>query len=126
VAGLIPGAAGHTLYAGAKSLMIKFSQSLHLEGAPCGVHVSALCPGFTYTEFHDVNGSRAQITAATPRWAWLQADAVVEAGWRAVEANKAICIPGLPYKVICAAAKLVPDSLALAVMRAQGARFRKT
>lgn len=125
VAGLIPGAAGHTLYAGAKSLMIKFSQSLHLEGAPHGVHVSALCPGFTYTEFHDVNGSRAQITAATPRWAWLQADAVAEAGWRAVEANRAICIPGLPYKVICAAAKLVPDSLALAVMRAQGPKFRQ-
>ena len=125
VAGLIPGAAGHTLYAGAKSLMIKFSQSLHLEGAPYGVHVSALCPGFTYTEFHDVNGTRAQITAATPRWAWLPAETVVEAGWRAVEANRAICIPGLPYKVICAAAKLIPDSLALAVMRAQGPKFRK-
>lgn len=125
VAGLIPGAAGHTLYAGAKSLMIKFSQSLHLEGAPHGVHVSALCPGFTYTEFHDVNGTRAQITAATPRWAWLQADTVALAGWRAVEANRAICIPGLPYKVICAAAKLVPDSLALAVMRAQGPEFRQ-
>ncbi|CAN7162629.1 SDR family oxidoreductase [Phenylobacterium sp. LjRoot219] len=125
VAGLIPGAAGHTLYGGAKSLMIKFSQSLHLEGAPHGVHVSALCPGFTYTEFHDVNGSRAQITAATPRWAWLQADAVAETGWRAVEANRAICIPGVTYKLICAAAKLVPDSLALAVMRAQGSKFRK-
>jgi short-subunit dehydrogenase len=125
VAGLLPGAAGHTLYAGAKSLMIKFTQSLHLEAAPHGVHVSALCPGFTYTEFHDVNRTRARVNAATPRWAWLQPEPVVAAGWRAVEANRPICAPGLAYKMICAVVKLVPDSLALAVMRAQGPRFRE-
>jgi short-subunit dehydrogenase len=125
VAGLLPGAAGHTLYAGAKSLMIKTSQSLHLEAAPHGVHVTALCPGFTYTEFHDVNGTRARVSAATPTWAWLPADRVVEAGWRAAEANRPVCIPGVVYKLICGAAKLVPESLALAVMRAQGPRFRR-
>ncbi|CAN7481685.1 SDR family oxidoreductase [Phenylobacterium sp. LjRoot225] len=126
VAGLLPGAAGHTLYAGAKSLMIKASQSLHLEAAPHGVHVTALCPGFTYTEFHDVNGTRARVSAATPKWAWLPADKVVEAGWRAVEANQAVCTPGLVYKLICGGAKLVPESWALAVMRAQGPRFRQS
>lgn len=126
VAGLIPGAAGHTLYGAAKSLLIKFSESLHLEAAPHGVHVSALCPGFTYTEFHDVNGARAQITAATPKWIWLQADKVVEDGWRAVEANQAVCVPGAVYKLICGAVRLVPEGLALAVMRSQGPRFRKS
>lgn len=126
VAGLIPGAAGHTLYAATKSLLIKFSQSLHLETAAQDVHVTALCPGFTYTEFHDVNGTRAQISAATPSWMWLQADRVVAAGWRAVEANRAICVPGLVYKLICGGVRLIPDPLALAVMRAQGPRFRKS
>lgn len=125
VAGLIPGSAGHTLYAGAKSLLIKFSQSLHLEAAPHGVHVSALCPGFTYSEFHDVNETRARISAATPKWMWLQADKVVETGWRAAEANRAICVPGLVYKLICGAVRLVPDPLAMAVMRAEGPRFRE-
>ena len=125
VAGMIPGAAGHTLYGGAKSLMIKASQSLHLEGAPLGVHVTALCPGFTYTEFHDVNGTRAKVTAGVPTWAWLQAERVVEEGWRAVEANRALCVPGLGYKLVCAGAKLMPESLALAVMRWQGPRFRE-
>jgi len=125
VAGLVPGAAGHTLYGASKSLMIKASQSLHLEAAPHGVHVSALCPGFTLTEFHDVNGTRQRVTAATPRWAWHSAEAVAEAGWRAVEANRAMCVPGLAYKLIIGAAKLVPDSLALAVMRSQGHRFRE-
>src|SRR5207302_1383569 len=44
LAGLVPGVAGHTLYAAAKSLLIKFSESLHLEARPHGVHVTALCP----------------------------------------------------------------------------------
>ncbi len=47
LAGLVPGAAGHTLYAATKGFLVKFSQSLHLENLSTGVHVSALCPGFT-------------------------------------------------------------------------------
>ncbi|MCA6287971.1 MAG: SDR family NAD(P)-dependent oxidoreductase, partial [Phenylobacterium sp.] len=47
LAGLLPGARGHTLYAATKAYLVRFSQSLHLETRPLGVHVSALCPGFT-------------------------------------------------------------------------------
>ena len=47
-------ASGHTLYAPAKALLIKFSQALALEVRDHDVHVTALCPGFTFTEFHDV------------------------------------------------------------------------
>ena len=125
MAGLAPPSAGHTLYPATKSLMIKFSQSLHLEGAPHGVHVSALCPGFTYTEFHDANGTRAKASAAIPGWMWLKAEPVVEAGWRAVEANRPVCIPGLQYKALYALTKLTPDSLALAAMRVFGPRYRE-
>jgi short-subunit dehydrogenase len=125
LAGLVPGSAGHTLYPAVKSLLIKFSQSLHLEAAPHGVHVSALCPGFTYTEFHDANHTREKARAAVPRWAWLKADAVAEAGWRAVEANRPICVPGLAYKAIYAATKLLPDPVMLAIMRREGPRFRQ-
>ncbi len=125
LAGLLPGSGGQTLYGAVKSFLIKFSQSLHLEAAGQGVHVTALCPGFTYSEFHDVNGMRAQISAATPRWIWMDADEVAKAGYAAVEANKAISVPGAANKVIAALAKLVPDDLALAVMASQGPRFRK-
>ncbi|MDB5447909.1 MAG: oxidoreductase, short-chain dehydrogenase/reductase family [Phenylobacterium sp.] len=125
LAGLIPGAAGHTLYGAAKSLMIKFSQSLHLEARAQGVHVTALCPGFTWSEFHDVNGTRARVAAATPRWAWMDAAPVVEAGWRAVEANRAVCVPGLANKAVAALVRLIPDELALAILASQGDRFRE-
>jgi short-subunit dehydrogenase len=125
LAGLVPGAAGHTLYAATKSFLVKFSQSLHLETEGQGVHVTALCPGFTYSEFHDVNGTRAQISASTPPWLWLGADEVAAAGYEAVEANRAVCVPGAPNKAIAAVAKLLPDDWALALMASQGPRFRK-
>jgi short-subunit dehydrogenase len=125
LAGLIPGGAGHTLYGATKALMVRFSQSLHLETEAQGVHVSALCPGFTYSEFHDVNGTRAQVSASTPEWLWLGADEVAAAGYEAVEANRPICVPGSPNKAIAAVAKVLPDDWALALMASQGPRFRK-
>ena len=57
------------------------------------VHVSALCPGFTYSEFHDANGTREKISASTPPWLWLGADEVAAAGYEAVEANRAVAVP---------------------------------
>jgi short-subunit dehydrogenase len=126
LAGLIPGTAGHTLYAATKAFLVKFSQSLHLEAAAHGVHVTALCPGFTYSEFHDVNGTREQITSSTPPWLWLGADEVAAAGYEAVEANRPVCVPGAPNKTNAAMAKLLPDDWALALVASQGSRFRKT
>jgi short-subunit dehydrogenase len=125
LAGLIPGAAGHTLYGATKSFLIKFSQSLHLETRDEGVHVSALCPGFTYSEFHDVNGTRAMVSASIPAWAWLEAEEVAAAGYEAVEANRPVCVPGAVNKAAAAFARLIPDEWGLALISSQGGRIRK-
>lgn len=124
LAGLIPGSPGATLYGPAKSYLVKFSQGLHLELLGKGVHVTALCPGFTYSEFHDVNATRAQISASAPSWLWMDAPKVAAAGFAAVEANRPVCVPGLANKVLAAAAKLAPEPLALALMAAHAPRFR--
>src|SRR6195952_4190934 len=84
LAGLVPGAAGHTLYGAAKSFMVRFSQSLHQETLGRGVHVTALCPGLTFSEFHDVVGNRKAVNETTPRWMWSSAEAVAQAGYTAV------------------------------------------
>ncbi|WP_068879094.1 SDR family oxidoreductase [Phenylobacterium sp. CCH12-B4] len=125
LAGLVPPAAGHTLYAASKAFLVRFSQSLHLEVAGEGVHVSALCPGFTWSEFHDVNGTRELASSSTPAWLWMGADEVAAAGYEAVEANRAVCVPGAPNKAIAAIAKAVPEDWVLALMASQGSRFRK-
>ena len=73
LAGHIPGSAGQTLYSGAKSYLIKLSQALHLEYGHEGIHTCALCPGFTYSEFHDVTGSR-EMMSKLPKWMWMDAE----------------------------------------------------
>ncbi len=125
LAGLVPGAAGAALYGATKAFLVRFAQSLHLENAGAGVHVTALCPGFTFSEFHDVNGTRQSIGARTPSWLWQGADEVAAAGYEAAEANRAVCVPGAPNKAIAAIAKLLPDEWLMALMAAQRERFSR-
>jgi len=125
LAGLLPGASGHTLYAATKSFLIKFSQSLHLETRGTGVEAVALCPGFTFTKFHDANGTHERVTAGTPRWVWSRADVVVRDGWEAAEAGRAVFVSGRVNKSVAALAKLLPDDLALGVMARNSARIRQ-
>ena len=107
VAGLMPGSASHTLYGGAKAMLIKFSQSLHSEQKGTGVFVTALCPGFTSSEFHDVSGTRAEMRRL-PKFMWLSAERVAAEGYRAVMKNEPICIPGAQYRLISTFARLLP------------------
>lgn len=113
MAGFLQATGGDTLYGPIKSFMIKFSQGLWVESQGSGVHVSVVCPGYTYTEFHDVNGSREAVSAAYPKWMWLQADRVARDAWDAVEADKPRCIPGKRYQFLSVVSKLLPDSIGL-------------
>lgn len=124
LAGHIPGSKGHTLYAAVKSFLIKFSQSLNLEMQPYDVHVSALCPGFTYSEFHDVNGTRSSVSKL-PKWMWMRAEDCAELAVEACERNRAVFIPGGVNKTIASAAKLLPDRVALGLMAKNSERIRK-
>jgi len=79
LAGLVPGSAGHTLYGASKAFLVRFSESLAAENHGNGVRVSALCPGFTYSEFHDVSGTQ-ELVSKLPSWMWMEADEVVRFG----------------------------------------------
>ena len=124
LAGHIPGSRGHTLYGATKSFLIKFSQSLNLEMQEHGIKVSALCPGFTYSEFHDVNETRGAVDKL-PDWMWMSAEEVAESGFIALSRNRAVHIPGAPNRIIAVLARLVPESWALKLMGRNSARFRK-
>lgn len=93
LAGYLPGARGHTLYGAVKAYLIKFSESLNAEMKGTGIHVSALCPGFVLTEFHDVNGTRAGIDSL-PGVMVMKADICAKLAADALEANKAVFVSG--------------------------------
>ena len=122
-AGLAPGSSGQTLYAGAKSFLIKFSESLALENARYGVNACALCPGFTYSEFHDVTGTRA-LVSRLPRWMWLDAEDVARQGVEGVEAGRLIVVPGAGYKMLRLAFKYLPDFAVHRMMARNSRRMR--
>ena len=124
LAGHVPGSAGHTLYAASKAYLIKFSQSLALENRHLGVHVCALCPGFTRSEFHDVTGTRP-LVSKLPAFLWQDAETVVREGISAVERGEAVHVTGRVNRTIKALAKLTPDRLALWLSARESKRYRQ-
>ncbi len=115
VAGLIPTTPGQPLYGAAKAFMIRASLGLHLELRKAGVHVTALCPGFTRTEFHDAAGMTAALSE-TPGWMWMEAEPVVRAAIAAVEKNQPLVLPGAFAKAVVLLCKLLPERVGLQLM----------
>ncbi|HRD72128.1 MAG TPA: SDR family oxidoreductase [Aquimonas sp.] len=123
LAGHVPGSAGHTLYAASKSFMIKFSESLALENNSLGIRVSALCPGFTFSEFHDVTGTRGQVSKM-PSWMWMQAEEVARQGIDALQAGHIVFVPGRINRLIKAVTQILPDRWMLKLVQKQSKNFR--
>ena len=115
LAGHLPGAPGGTLYAASKSFVIKLSESLSLEYLDHNVHVTALCPGFTYSEFHDVAGNRAEVSQM-PDFMWMNADVVAREAVDAVMAGTPVIINGRVNRAIALAVRLMPQRLARALL----------
>jgi uncharacterized protein len=101
--------AGTVNYSATKAYLRVFSQGLAIELAGSGVHVQALCPGFTHTEFHD----RAAVKKSTiADYLWLDAGFVVDQSLAQAERRGAtVCIPSLRYKVIVFGLRYLPDWL---------------
>ena len=127
LAGYAAGSAGHTLYASVKAGLIKFSESLNAECEALGhtdIHCTALCPGFTWSEFHDVNGTR-EATNQMPKWMWMDAAPVVTAGIEAVNRGQPVVVPGLANKALATLTRVLPEPLGRAMVRAQSSRYRR-
>ncbi|AXQ29965.1 SDR family oxidoreductase [Solimonas sp. K1W22B-7] len=103
-----PGAS--LLYTGIKSYVLNMSESLNMELKPQGIHVTALCPGFTRSEFHDVMGTR-DTANKLPGILWQEPEAVVREGYAAVMAGRPVCVPGTVNKLIAASVRPIPESL---------------
>ncbi len=94
-------------YCATKAYLLVFSEALQAELAGTGVRVQALCPGFTYTEFHDQQVyERYDIKARIPKALWMSADEVVEQSLKALERGRVICIPGFKNRVLILLARM--------------------
>jgi short-subunit dehydrogenase len=105
VAGYIAGGS----YSASKSYLTVLTESLHTELAATKVKVSALCPGFTRTEFHQ----RGKMSMkGLPNFLWLDSDRLVEQSWKDAMEGKPVSVPGWQYKLLVFVVQtLVPRSL---------------
>ncbi len=126
LAGIVPGSAGHTLYAASKAFLIAFSESLAMENADAGIRVQALCPGFTYSEFHDVVGTR-DIVSKLPDYMWMQADEVVSFSLNELKRANAsvVAVPGRTNRLIAALSRKLPYKAAFNLVRRRSGDFRR-
>ena len=125
VAGMVPSPAGHTLYGASKAFVIRFSEALNAENLDQGVHTTAVCPGFTWSEFHDVTGTRDRMNTM-PGFLWLKADEVARQGYRAVMSGHSVVVNGRLYQFLVWVVGAVPRGLSRRVSGVAGRRYRKT
>jgi uncharacterized protein len=107
MAGLAP-APYNATYGATKAFVNSFTEALHEETRGSGVRVQALCPGFTRTEFQE----RAGIdVSGIPSFAWMTAEAVVEASLAGLRRGEVVCVPGMGNRLVATLTGAVPRSL---------------
>ena len=95
-------------YSAAKSYLTVFSEYLNNELKGTRVKVSALCPGFTRTEFHQRGKMRM---SGLPNFMWLDANKLVAKSWKDANRNRSVSVPGLQYKILAIIAQYAPRPL---------------
>lgn len=114
VAGYIAGGT----YSASKSYLTVLSESLHTELAGTNIKISALCPGFTRTEFHQ----RGRMSMkGLPNFMWLNSDKLVAKAWSDALKGEVVSIPGWQYRILVFVIKILPRS----IVRKVGMGLRK-
>ncbi|MFN3948625.1 SDR family NAD(P)-dependent oxidoreductase [Microbacterium sp.] len=112
VAGFVP----RGTYGAAKGWLISFSRWANVVYRPRGVTVTAVCPGFVHTSFHERLGLAPGEEGVAPGL-WLDAAVVVREGLRDAARGRSVSIPSWRYKLLVAGSRLLTDAV---VVRAAG------
>ncbi len=111
-------------YGATKAWINSFTEALHVElrsiGSP--VRVQALCPGFTYSEFHDTLGIDRSFI---PGSLWMTAEEVVDASLKALRRGRLIVIPGWRYRLFVEAQRWLPQFVRHSIALQYGSRNRQ-
>jgi short-subunit dehydrogenase len=103
------------VYYATKAYVLSLSQALAEETRGTGVTVTCLCPGVTESEFHAVAGTDAQPLTSGPLS--MSAEAVAEAGYRAMMRGRMIEIPGVHNKLGAHSVRVAPRRVVLRIVR---------
>jgi short-subunit dehydrogenase len=108
---------GQAAYGASKAFVLSYSHAIREELRSQGVTVTVLCPGPVETAFAATAGfDPAEAAASMPRLFWVPAADVARAGVDAMDANRAVVVPGLPNRVGAAAGWLTPRRVLLPML----------
>lgn len=100
-------APGLAVYAATKAYVTNLTEALHEEVRGTGVHVTALCPGLTKTEFQEKSDT-SEYEDRLPDFLWTSVESVAQAGLEGVAKNRAVVVPGAVYKGLTATSDITP------------------
>ena len=112
---------GSISYGATKSWVTVFTEGLYvdLRAAASLVYVQALCPGYTYSGFHDVLGEDRN--RLSPPALWLSAEKVVEDSLQGMIDRKLYVVPGWRYKLAVGVLRALPFWLQIRLAKAGNA-----
>ncbi len=99
--------AGDTNYGPSKAYMVALAEGLAGSTQGADVKISALCPGFTHTEFHEA-GDLMEMKNSLPDFLWYDAQTVVREGLKALEQGRTVFCSGRLYRVLDALTQFGP------------------
>jgi short-subunit dehydrogenase len=121
IASFLPGP-GMAVYYASKAYVLSFSEAIRRELAPCGVRVTALCPGPVPSEFQARAGFEPGFDSAILN---VSSANVAKAGYRGLMANKRVVLPGLGNKALPFLLRLFPRGFILAAVGSFQLRKRR-
>lgn len=100
-------------YSAAKAYLVTLSRSLRMRYARNNIRVTALCPGFVHTEFHERMGTGEQ----APGWMWAHADRVAIEAIRGLRSGRAVVRSDWRYRALAPLIAVLPDRALYALTR---------
>jgi len=110
-------------YSAIKAWVTSYTEGLANELHGSGVTVTALCPGWVHTEFHDRAGIKK---SSIPDALWLDAGPLVRAALRDASRGRVVPIPSVRYKLLIGFARHLPKSAVRAISRRISSSRRDT
>jgi uncharacterized protein len=109
-AGFLP-IPGMAVYAASKAYVNSFSEALRAEFRGTGLSVIALCPGPVHTEFGEIAKRPGREPERGPEFVYVSVERVVADALAAVEADRALVIPGFAMKIAMFLVRITPMSI---------------
>jgi short-subunit dehydrogenase len=107
---------GQAAYAASKAFVLSYTWALGAELAGTGVTVTALCPGFTQSEFFEATGADPELIAQIPRRLIAPSASVARAAVNGMQAGRPIVLPGLVNRIGAMGGQVTPRRVLMPLM----------